>query len=70
MYGIQIENPHKEGDFLPAHPLKDAIVMNVGDLLQRWTNGKLAYPSLRPPVLLFQSIAINLIPVRLSFQIL
>ena len=29
---------------MPAHPLKDALVMNVGDLLQRWSNGKLPFP--------------------------
>ena len=38
---MKVGNPHKEGEFIPAHPLKDAIVMNVGDLLQRWTNGEL-----------------------------
>ena len=33
---------------MPAHPLKDAIVMNVGDLLQRWSNGKLLFAPLNP----------------------
>ena len=38
---VKVEHPHKEGLFVPAPPLKDAIVMNVGDLLQRWSNGRL-----------------------------
>ncbi|KAL8826900.1 MAG: hypothetical protein Q9170_007228 [Blastenia crenularia] len=36
--GLQIENPNKTGDFIDAKPLQDAIVLNVGDLLQRWSN--------------------------------
>lgn len=35
----KIENPHKQGEFIDVPPLKDAIVMNVGDLLMRWSNG-------------------------------
>lgn len=37
---LQIENPHKPGEFIDVPPLKDAIVMNVGDLMMRWSNGK------------------------------
>ncbi len=37
---FQIENPHKPGEFIDVPPLKDAIVMNVGDLMMRWSNGK------------------------------
>ncbi|KAI4271876.1 MAG: hypothetical protein LQ337_005693 [Flavoplaca oasis] len=37
--GLQIENPNKREDFIAAEPLQDAIVLNVGDLLQRWSNG-------------------------------
>lgn len=40
----QIENPHKPGEFIDAPPVKDAIVMNIGDLMQRWTNGTLSPP--------------------------
>ncbi|KAL2059081.1 hypothetical protein ABVK25_000373 [Lepraria finkii] len=36
--GLQIENPHKSGEFIDVPPLKDAIVMNVGDLMMRWSN--------------------------------
>lgn len=37
--GLEVEDPHKPGKFLPATPLKNALVMNVGDLLMRWSNG-------------------------------
>ena len=39
--GLQIENPHQKGVFVDAPPLKDAIVMNIGDLMMRWSNGQL-----------------------------
>ncbi|KAL9105012.1 MAG: hypothetical protein Q9163_000109 [Psora crenata] len=38
--GLQIEDPHKPGNFVDVPPLKDAIVMNVGDLMMRWSNGR------------------------------
>ena len=40
---------------MSAHPLQDAIVMNVGDLLQRWSNGMLPFPSLIPTPFLLSS---------------
>ncbi len=36
----EVEDPHQKGSFIAAPPLKDAIAMNVGDLLQRWSNGR------------------------------
>ena len=36
----KIENPHKPGEFIDVPPLQDAIVMNVGDLMMRWSNGE------------------------------
>ncbi|OAP63775.1 hypothetical protein AYL99_03002 [Fonsecaea erecta] len=38
--GLEVENPHNPGHFMTATPIKNAIVMNVGDLLMRWCNGK------------------------------
>jgi isopenicillin N synthase-like dioxygenase len=38
--GLEIEDPHQAGSFVPATPMKNACVMNVGDLLMRWSNGK------------------------------
>jgi len=37
---MEVEDPHQKGSFIAAPALKDAIVMNVGDLLQRWSNGR------------------------------
>ncbi|KXT16966.1 hypothetical protein AC579_7395 [Pseudocercospora musae] len=37
--GLEVED--KDGKFVPATPIKGACVMNVGDLLMRWSNDKL-----------------------------
>lgn len=37
--GLEVEDVNRPGSFVPATPIKNAIVMNVGDLLQRWSNG-------------------------------
>ncbi|RAL63495.1 hypothetical protein DID88_003915 [Monilinia fructigena] len=39
--GLEIEHPERPGEFIRADPVKDAIVMNVGDLLMRWSNDDL-----------------------------
>jgi isopenicillin N synthase-like dioxygenase len=39
--GLEVEDQHVPGEFIKATPLKNAIVMNVGDLLMRWSNGKI-----------------------------
>ncbi|KAI1935652.1 hypothetical protein LOZ66_005192 [Ophidiomyces ophidiicola] len=39
--GLEVEDIHNKGQFIPATPMKDAIVINVGDLLQRWSNDQL-----------------------------
>ncbi|KAK7704123.1 hypothetical protein SLS64_008681 [Diaporthe eres] len=39
--GLQVEHPRKPGEFVDATPMKGALVMNVGDLLMRWSNGEL-----------------------------
>ncbi|KAJ5606126.1 Oxoglutarate/iron-dependent dioxygenase [Penicillium lagena] len=36
--GLEVEDVASPGRFIPATPVKNAIVMNVGDLLQRWSN--------------------------------
>jgi isopenicillin N synthase-like dioxygenase len=38
--GLEVEDVNNPGQFIPATPIKNAIVMNVGDLLQRWSNGQ------------------------------
>lgn len=37
--GLEVEDVSSPGTYIPAAPIKNAIVMNVGDLLQRWSNG-------------------------------
>ena len=37
--GLQVMSP--EGDWLDAPPRPDALIVNVGDMLQRWSNGRL-----------------------------
>lgn len=36
--GLEVENQSQPGQFLKVAPVKNAIVMNVGDLLMRWSN--------------------------------
>ncbi|KAH8671395.1 thymine dioxygenase [Xylariales sp. PMI_506] len=36
--GLQVEDPNQNGCFMDATPVKDALIMNVGDLLMRWSN--------------------------------
>lgn len=38
--GLQVEDPNQEGKFIDVHPVPGTMVMNVGDLLMRWSNGK------------------------------
>ncbi|MCY4035792.1 MAG: hypothetical protein OXF29_09065 [Hyphomicrobiales bacterium] len=35
--GLQVQN--RSGDWIEAPPVKDSLVCNIGDLLERWTNG-------------------------------
>lgn len=37
--GLQVEDVNKPGEFVDATPMEGALVMNVGDLLMRWSNG-------------------------------
>lgn len=65
--GLEVENPHEPGQFICARPEKNAIVMNIGDLLQRWSNGtihlcyNLSYRVLRA-AFLGRSIKVDLAP--------
>ncbi|RXW21965.1 hypothetical protein EST38_g3916 [Candolleomyces aberdarensis] len=35
--GLEVQNPHTKS-FIPAIPVPDTIVVNIGDLLSRWSN--------------------------------
>ncbi|KAF7588153.1 hypothetical protein BBP40_006120 [Aspergillus hancockii] len=51
--GLEVEDVSRPGTFVPAIPIKNAIVMNVGDLLQMWSNDRLRSTSHRvrlPPL--------------------
>jgi isopenicillin N synthase-like dioxygenase len=38
--GLEVEDPHKDGTFRAAQPIKDTVLVNVGDLLARWSNDR------------------------------
>lgn len=44
--GLQVEHPRKPGVFMNAPTVRNAICMNVGDLLMRWSNGTSIAPFL------------------------
>ena len=37
--GLQVQN--QSGDWIEAPPIENSFVCNIGDVLERWTNGKL-----------------------------
>lgn len=39
--GLQVEDPKKPGHFIHVDPIEDALVMNIGDLMMRWSNDTL-----------------------------
>ncbi|KAJ7218440.1 thymine dioxygenase [Mycena pura] len=36
--GLEIENPHRPGEFQPVPPVPGALIVNAADLLMRWSN--------------------------------
>ncbi|THZ31551.1 thymine dioxygenase [Aureobasidium pullulans] len=36
--GLQVEDPNEKGKFTDATPIKNGLMMNVGDMLMRWSN--------------------------------
>ena len=49
--GLELEHPRHPGHYMPAKPIPDALLLNIGDMLERWTNGT-SYTSfsLSPPL--------------------
>lgn len=42
--GLEVEDPRLPGTFIPATPVPGTLALNVGDLLQRWSNGSFFSP--------------------------
>ena len=38
--GLELEDPNNPGSFLPANPVPNALVLNIADMMQRFTNGR------------------------------
>ena len=36
--GLEVQD--RDGNFIPVQPFPDTLVLNAGDVLKRWTNGK------------------------------
>ncbi|KAF5393152.1 hypothetical protein D9757_001328 [Collybiopsis confluens] len=65
--GLEVMNPHT-GDFVPATPIPGTIVINVGDLLARWSNDLLRstlHRVVAPPAKMISS-AESMTPARQS----
>jgi isopenicillin N synthase-like dioxygenase len=39
--GLQVEDPNKPGKFTDVEPIEGALIMNIGDLMMRWSNDTL-----------------------------
>ncbi|KAL4791286.1 hypothetical protein BDV19DRAFT_401479 [Aspergillus venezuelensis] len=39
--GLEVEDISRPGTFVPALPVNNSIIMNIGDLLMRWSNDRL-----------------------------
>ena len=37
--GLELQDPRRPGTFVPAKPIPGVAILNVGDMLQRFTNG-------------------------------
>jgi isopenicillin N synthase-like dioxygenase len=38
--GLEIEDPHQPRTFRAAEPIEDTVLVNIGDLLARWSNDR------------------------------
>lgn len=38
--GLEVENPKQSGTFVPATPVPDTVIVNCGDIMERWSNGR------------------------------
>jgi len=42
--GLEIEDPEHPGGYIPVKPIPETLVINVGDVLKRWSNDELKSP--------------------------
>ncbi|CAO2656046.1 Nn.00g048490.m01.CDS01 [Neocucurbitaria sp. VM-36] len=38
--GLEVEDPHQPGVFRAAEPIEDTVLVNIGDLMARWSNDR------------------------------
>jgi len=38
--GLEVEDPSSPGSFRPAPPIPGTVLVNIGDLMERWSNGR------------------------------
>lgn len=38
--GLEVEDPHSPGAFRGADPIEDTVLVNIGDLMARWSNDR------------------------------
>lgn len=38
--GLEIESPPSSGRFIPGTPIPGTVLVNIGDLMERWSNGR------------------------------
>lgn len=69
--GLELEHPHHRGTFLAAKPIPGACVVNIGDMLQRFTNGMSCKSLTRSSSFCqyYLNLSIHVTPALLGFAI-
>ena len=50
--GLEFEDPNHKGSFVPAMPIPGALALNIGDMLQRLSNGAFFAKTPHPTLLI------------------
>ncbi|KAJ3516669.1 hypothetical protein NLJ89_g982 [Agrocybe chaxingu] len=64
--GLEVEDPHRPGSFIPVPPVPGSIVVNAGDFLMRWSNDTIRSTVHRVRAPVQKTDAHGLIPERFS----
>ena len=64
--GLEFEDPNHVGSFLPALPVPGALTLNVGDMLQRLSNGAFFLNRFKPLKINPISTRYRRLPIRKS----